>query len=289
MKREQKKSSSPFDWSRLITIVSVALVLLVLGITMVLGLGVHGAASMVRSNMGFVVVIDPAAGQLSVDSVTSMLRSAPYVDKVSTHTAEDVLARWEEMMGPEELLDVNPFLPEYEVKVKPGWAHPDSLAKITEDMSAIGCVDHIQTHAEVAAGVNHSVSSVMLVLLIVGVTLLVISIVLIANTVKLQLHSQRFIIHTQQYVGATSAYIVAPYMRRSAIDGLIASLMACLALLAMAQYARVVDPVASVLVSWPELAVTCVTLCVVGVSLCTITARFAARKYVDRSFDEIFQ
>lgn len=289
MKREKRKGSRSIDGSRLITIVSVALVLLVLGITLMLGLGVHGASRMVRSNMGFVAVIDPSAGQASVDSVTAILKSAPYVDKVTTHTADDVLARWEEIMGPDEMLDVNPFLPEYEVKVKPQWAHPDSLAEITSRISEVSCIDHVQTHAEVAAGVNHSVSTVMLVLLFVGFTLLVVSIVLIANTVKLQLYSQRFIIHTQQYVGATSAYIVAPYMKRAALDGLIASVLACVLLVGIAGTEKMVDPVASVLVTWVEIAVSCAVLVVAGVTLCTLTARFAARKYVNSSYEEIFQ
>lgn len=289
MKCEKRKGIRRIDASRLITMVSVALVLLVLGITLMLGLGVHGAARMVRSNMGFVAVVDPAAGQKSVDSLTNILRGAPYVDRVATHTADEVLERWEDMMGPEELLDVNPFLPEYEVKVKSAWAHPDSLAAITESLSQLGCVDHVQTHAEVAAGVNHSVSSVMLVLLFVGITLTVVSIALIANTVRLQLYAQRFIIHTQQYVGATASYIVSPYMKRSAVDGLVASLVACGLLVAITEYTLVVDPVASLLVTWTELAMACGAVVVTGVALCTLTARVTARKYVDRSYDEIFQ
>ncbi|MCM1347773.1 MAG: permease-like cell division protein FtsX [Firmicutes bacterium] len=277
-----------FDGTRLITIVSVAMVLLIIGITIMLGLGARRAASLMRSEIGFVAVVNPAGGQTSVDSLNRFLATAPFVQKVTARTAARVLERWEQMMGPEEMLDVNPFLPEMEVQVKPAWARPDSLEAIVAEVEKMGCVDTVQTHTDVAAGLSHSLSTLMLVLTLVGATLLVISIVLIANTVKLQLHSHRFVIHTQQYVGATPSYIVRPYTTAGALSGLLAALLASALLSALVWYAVTVQPAMKAMVSWPQVGLTSLLLIAVGVILCALTARLAALKYVHRTYDEIF-
>lgn len=277
-----------FDGSRLITIISVAMVLLVMGITVIIGIGTRTAGKLVRSNVGFVAVVNPDFGKASVDSISNILKKAPYVEQVTQRSAEDVLNRWEEMMGPEELIDINPFLPEFDVTVKTEWAKPDSLEKIAATLKKIRCIDHLQLQTDIAAEINHSISSVFLLLLLVGIALLAISIVLISNTVKLQIHSQRFIIHTQQYVGATSRYIIAPYLRRAAANGLAAAVIASACLTCLVFYAGAIDPIVPQLISVPALCVTVGFILLVGVILCVVTARIAALKYVRSSYDEIF-
>lgn len=264
------------------------MVLLVLGLTMVMGIGTHQAGRLVRSNVGFVAVVDPTFGRASLDSVSNILGEAPYAENVAFRSADEVLARWEQMMGPEEMLDINPFLPEYEVMVKAQWAKPDSLEKIADALKRISCIDQVQLQTDIVAEINHSVSSVFLLLLTIGVALLVISIVLIANTVKLQIHAQRFIIHTQQYIGATSRYIIAPYIRRAALNGLLAALIAAALLSATVFYVGAIDPLVAGLISPWALAATVLLLLLMGVGLCAITARVAALKYIRSSYDEIF-
>lgn len=286
--KEKTKRRHRIDGSRLVTIISVAMVLIVFGITLALGFGVHRAARLIRSDIGLVVVVDPAYGQPAVDSVARTLAAAPYTEKVTARSADEVLARWEEMMGPEEMLDINPFLPEYEVAVKPAWAKPDSIDAIEKELRRFRCVDHIQSHSDITAGIDHSVNSVMLLLSIIGLVLLAISAGLIANTVRLQLHAQRYIIHTQQYVGATPRYIVRPYVRRACLYGFTAAVIAGASLFALAAYAMVIDPVASALVTWTDLALTLAVLILLGVTLCGLTAFVTAKNYVDRSYDEIF-
>ncbi len=284
----KNRHRSHIDGSRLITIISVAMVLLVMGITVVIGIGVRQAGRIVRSNVGFVAVVNPAYGSQSLDSVKAILDKAPFAENVTMRSADEVLKRWEQMMGPEEMLDVNPFLPEYEVTVKTAWAKPDSLEKIASRLRQISCVDQVQLQTDIVSEINHSVSSVFLLLLLVGIALLVISIALIANTVKLQIHAQRFVIHTQQYVGATPGYIVSPYVKRAALNGLYAALIASCALVGIAMYAGAIDPIVGGLIDIPALVVVVVTLLLIGVGLCAITAMVSAKKYIRSSYDEIY-
>lgn len=285
---KKPKHRRRIDGSNIISIISVAMMLLVTGLTIMIGLSTRRAASLMRSNVGFVAVIEPTNGQASVDSMLQVLSKAPYSSSAVTRSADEVLNRWEEMMGPEELLDINPFLPEIEVTVHPAWARPDSLDKIAAQLESSPCINHVQTQADIAAGINHTVSSTILLLAIVGLILLAISVVLIANTVKLQLYAQRFIIHTQQYVGATPAYIVRPYFARAAASGFIAALIASAALAVVRLYAESIDPATAAFLSWTDMLLAAVAVTVIGVVLCAVTARLTALKYIHSSYDDIF-
>ncbi|MDE6099944.1 MAG: permease-like cell division protein FtsX [Paramuribaculum sp.] len=286
--KQKSKFRRMIDSSRTITVASVAMVLLILGITIILGLATKRAAALLRSDIGLVAVVDPACGQPAVDSLTTFLASAPFIEKTVARTADEVLERWEDTMGSEELLDVNPFLPEYEITVRKQWTRPDSLEQIARDISRFRCVDHIQVNTDLAAGINRTVSSALLILSIIGMTLLIVSIVLMTNTLKLQLHAQRFVIHTQQYVGAKISYIVRPYVIRAAISGLASALIATAILTALATYVVMIDPIAATLFDWTDILVSAATLISIGPILCALTAMMAAKKYVCRSYDEIF-
>lgn len=286
MKKPTRRIS--VDRSRLIAILSVAMVLMILGITMLIGLAVRNASTDIRSGVTLVVVVNPEQSPASADSLRKSLAAAPYAETVTLRSADEVLSRWEQMMGREEMLDINPFLPEYEIRIRSRWATTDSLEAIAAKLSGISCVDHVQAPTEVVAGVNHTMGATLLVLCVTGLILLIISVVLITNTVRLQLYASRMVIHTQQYVGATRSYIVRPYIRSAALTGLFAALTAIAGMFGLTAYFMSVDPLVGSLVTWPDRILTAAVLCVIGVGLCTLTATVVANSILGRSFDEIY-
>lgn len=286
MKKPNRRIS--VDRSRLIAILSVAMVLMILGITMLIGLAVRNASADIRSGVTLVVVVNPEQSPASADSLRKSLASAPYAESVTLRSADEVLRSWEQMMGREEILDINPFLPEYEIKIRSRWARSDSLEAISEKLSSLQCVDHVQAPTEVVAGVNHTMSATLLVLCITGLILLIISVVLITNTVRLQLYASRIVIHTQQYVGATRGYIIRPYVKSAALTGLLAALIAIAGMLGLTAYMSSVDPIVASLVTLADQLLTAAVLCVIGVGLCTLTATVVAGSILGRSFDEIY-
>lgn len=286
MKKPTRRIS--VDRSRLIAILSVAMVLMILGITMLIGLAVRNASADIRSGVTLVVVVNPEQSPASADSLSKSLAAAPYAETVTLRSADEVLSHWEQMMGREEMLDINPFLPEYEIRIRNRWATTDSLEAIAAKLSGIRCVDHVQAPTEVVAGVNHTMGATLLVLCVTGLILLIISVVLITNTVRLQLYASRMVIHTQQYVGATRSYIVRPYIRSAVLTGLLAALTAIAGMLGLTAYFMSVDPLVGSLVTWTDRILTATVLCVIGVGLCTLTATVVANSILGRSFDEIY-
>ena len=117
--RKQKNKRRRVRGSQIISIISVALVLVILGIVALTAFTAHRSTEEIRSNIGFVVKVDDMSSQQSADSLRATLEAAPYTASVSCRSADEVLEEWKQTLGPDELPDVNPFLPELIVKVKP--------------------------------------------------------------------------------------------------------------------------------------------------------------------------
>ena len=118
-------SGLPLVSTRLTATVSVALVLLLLGVAAALGLGARSVANDIRSNIGFVIVMADDATESDIAAMKQRLTRAQFVDSYTYASPAQVLERWQQLMGDEnvsEVLDQNPFAPEIEVRVRQPWA-----------------------------------------------------------------------------------------------------------------------------------------------------------------------
>lgn len=287
MKRQQRKNNR-LRGSQIISTISVALVLLILGIVALTGLTAHRVTSGIRSNIGFVAIVNDTAGKNAVDSLALILAKAPYMADTAYSSADEVMARWQKMMGEDLLADVNPFLPEYEVKVLPEWTSADSLSAIAQSLKALPAVYDVKLHTDMVSHINRSIHSAIMVLLVVAGALLLISFVLINNTVRLDVYSSRMVIHTMKYVGATAGFIRRPYVWSSVLSGLIAAAVASAVLAAMLYYISGVNPAVIQSVTWTGAAIVFAGLFVVGALLCALASLLATNKYLRKDHDEIF-
>ncbi len=287
MKRQQRKNTK-LRGAQIISSVSVALVLLILGIVALTGLTAHRVTSGIRSNIGFVVIVNDGVGQPAVDSLSMVLGTAPYVADTLYSPADVVLERWRDMMGEDMMADVNPFLPEYEVRVREGWMSADSLTLISERIKELTAVYDVKLHTDMVSHVNRTIHSAIMVLLVVAGALLLISFVLINNTVRLEVYSHRMVIHTMKYVGATAGFIRRPYVMSSVLSGIAAAAIASAVLAGLLYYVSDVNPAVMQAITWGGAAVVGAGLFVVGALLCALASLLATNKYLRKDYDEIF-
>lgn len=270
--------------------VSVALVLLLLGMVASLGLAARSITTEIKEHMGFDVVL---AEQVTLDRVNEfkqMFTDAPYVASFRYFSPEQANETWRVEMGENltELLDVNPFLPEFEINVKADYAVADSLDAIVLPLSKMEGVYQVNAHTEVVDQVNRNLSTLMLVLGIAALALLPISFVLINNTVRLTIFSRRFTIHTMKLVGASRGFIRRPFMVSNLLQALIASIVASGLLGAMYAYVWSLDGSLRGVLTAEMLVAVCCGMLVCGLLLCFCAALFATQRYLTRSYDELF-
>lgn len=288
---KEKKSKISYFQSNFTSTISVALVLLLLGIIAFLGILANTFSKELKENIGFSVVLQSETTPEQVAAMDKMWKASPYVSDVKFISKEAALQNWQAETGENlvELFGVNPLNAEYEVYVKAEYANLDSLQVIERQLKTITFVDEIAMHKSEVDAANRNISNVALVLFVIAVLLMLISFVLINNTVRLTVYSRRFLIHTMKLVGAKPGFIRRPFVVSNMLNGLIAAFVSMLFLLGVYLFLQNIDEALVVSFSALEIVAVFAGLIVLGVLICGLAAFLAADKYIRLSYDDLFK
>lgn len=288
---KEKKSKISYFQSNFTSTISVALVLLLLGIIAFLGILANTFSKELKENIGFSVVLQSETTPEQVAAMDKMWKASPYVSNVKFISKEAALQNWQAETGENlvELFGVNPLNAEYEVYVKAEYANLDSLQVIERQLKTITFVDEIAMHKSEVDAANRNISNVALVLFVIAVLLMLISFVLINNTVRLTVYSRRFLIHTMKLVGAKPGFIRRPFVISNMLNGLIAAFVSMLFLLGVYLFLQNIDEALVVSFSALEIVAVFAGLIVLGVLICGLAAFLAADKYIRLSYDDLFK
>jgi cell division transport system permease protein len=201
------------------------------------------------------------------------------------------MASWQAETGEnlQEMLDVNPFSPEFEINVKADYATADSLNAIMLPLMENPLVEEVNGHTDHVERMNHTLRVAMVMLTLAAAALLLVSFVLINNTVRLTIYARRFTIHTMKLVGASPGFIMRPFLLSNAMQGIVAAILAggCLALAVHGLHS--LDPSLQSYLSWEQTAMVGGALLVGGVIICMLAAWLATRRYITRHYDDLFK
>lgn len=290
MEKRPNKGISTFS-AQITATISVALVLLLIGIIAMLGIAAHSITRNIKENIGFDIVLTDTATDAEVNQLKSKWTASPYTASVRYYSKEDALMNWEEETG-ENLMDVlgiNPFSGELEVKVKADYASSDSINKIITPLKSLPYVHEVNVHTELVDSINRNINSVSLILIIITCALLSISFALINNTVRLTVYSRRFIIHTMKLVGATGSFIRRPFINANVVSGIVSALIASAILAGTLYYLQGIDSGIASAITWPQAACVFAGILIIGIIICAVAALFATNKYLRLDYDDMFR
>lgn len=276
--------------SRLTSVVSVTLVLVLLGVAAIMTMAARNATDNVRRNMGFTVKMERGVADSGINAMKKTLATAPYAESFVYAGADDILAEESEIIGEDIMLlvDENPYGAEFDVRVRPEWASGDSILALAGRMEAMEGVDEVETDTAVIDSVNSNIARLTWIMLAVAAALLIISFVLINNTVSLAVYSRRFVIHTMRLVGATGAFIRRPFLAAGALTGLTAALIASGILAGAQAYAMHADAALAANLSWGVSAAIYGALMLTGVLICLLASVFATNRYLRSDIDDYY-
>lgn len=283
----------PLFTTRATATFSVALVLFILGLASFIGIAAHKVTEGIKENMGFVVLFNEEVTASDITAVKTRLEKENGVSSTVYSSPDAVLDRWQKMVGEEEdiirLAGVNPFVGELEVRVKSAYASSDSIALLTGPLMLMPQVSEIKVHNELVDRLNSTLHSVSLTLIFVAIALLTVSFILIFNTVRLSVYARRFTIYTMKLVGATAAFIRRPFLLDNIVNGLVAGIIASIALVSTIAYGRTLDLSVSAVIDWETVTIVLAGVIVTGILICLVAAIFAANRYLRLSYDEMFK
>lgn len=268
----------------------MTLVLFILGIIALMGVVARNVTDEIKGNMGFDVMLTDDSGEAQLARIHEYLGTQPYVSQIDVHTASEAAEQWKRDTGEDvvELLGVNPFTHELEVRVKPQWAHTDSLRLIAAELRQMEMVQDVSLQADMIDAVNANISTVAIALSVVAMALLFISFVLINNTVRLTVYARRFLIHTMKLVGATPGFIRRPIVINNVVQGIIAALIASLLVWILWIWVSGLDPMVASLLEPLQLLWIVLSMLGGGILICFLASFLAANKYISLSYDEMF-
>lgn len=291
-KNSKRKHAPRFLHSRMISVVSISMVLFLVGIVTMIGLVGNGLKDYVRESFSFTVILTPESSDAELAKMQGQIEQKRFVKEVTFYSKEQAMQELQKELGenPEDFLGWNPLSPAFEVQVKSDYVvHPDSISLVERELNAFPLTQSVNYRKDIVKELNDNIRTITIVMVVVMALLLMISIVLINNTIRLLIYSKRFTIYTMRLVGATSGFIRRPFIRSSVWSGVLAAIIA-IALLAWAWYHMItVYPLMRTVLTPLNGAIVAGVVLLIGVILSWIAASAAVTRYLRMNADKLYR
>lgn len=275
-----------------VSTISITLVLFILGS---IGYAMHSlfaSARGVREGVVMIVELKDDLEQSHIDSLSvqisqsDVVRSVEFVSKQAKLEDEQFRRAYE--VDVEAILGENPLADSFDVTLSAQAADSLSLAKFVEQTSALEGVDYISCPENLLERVHYVLDTMQFLLLAFGGAMLIISLVLLGNTLRLVIYSRREAINTMKLVGATRWFIVKPFLRRGALQGFVAALVAILLFVGSLFALDYNMPQLGIMNQIESVAYVAAAMLVAGVVVVTLFTLFAVNRFVNMKSKDIY-
>lgn len=274
------------------SILSTALVLLIVGIYGMLLLFGQKALNNVKENLEVIVELSPKIKLAERQEIEQNLKEKKYIKTNSIRfiSKEDGLVKLEKQFG-DELIDLefeNPLLDIFTFHVHNPFAQLDSLKKIKLELLDNNKIQDVHYQSLIVTNLEKNTKKVSWIILIISVLLLIIAVALINNTVRLALNDNRFIIKNMQYVGATENFIIKPYIRKAMINGFLSSILAIAAICSILYLLN--QQISDLFIQFfsIDLLIIFIGIILIGLIISGVSTFFAVRRFLRKSVGELY-
>jgi cell division transport system permease protein len=287
---EGKVTRNRLRSSSLSSIISISLVLFMLGIIGILVFNAKKLSDYVKENIGFSIFLQDDVREVDANFLRKTLDASAFVRYTEYISKERAAKELKEELGEDFItfLGYNPLSASIDVRMKAEYANQDSINKIESYLLHFKQVKEVHYQKSLISLVNENVSKISLVIVIFSSLLLFIALVLINNTIRLSVYSRRFLINTMKLVGATWGFIRKPFLLKSILHGLYASIIAILLLsgliyLLRKEFGDLID-----IVDIQFIVVIFGAVTILGVLINLISTYFAVNKFLRFKTDDLY-
>ena len=271
--------------------ISTTMVLILLGMVVFFVLSAHNLSAHMKEHLTVTVMLKDSVSVNDAKLFCRDLYHRPYSHNIDYISKEQALKEQTESMGsdPSEFLGMNPFVATLELQLKSDYANRDSLRWIAKELKSNPKVTDVAYQEDLMDKVNDNLKKVGLLLLVLAALLTFISYSLISNSVRLSIFSRRFTIHTMKLVGASWGFIRRPFMRNGLVVGLVAALLACIALGGIVYALYTYEPNITTVLTWEILAVTGGAVFVFGIFITAICSFISVNRFLRMRASELYK
>ena len=276
----------------LYSIMSVALVLLLLGFFGLVVLQGQRLATAFKEKVNLLAEIKPEASGEEVSAFQEKLNRSSYVKPgsvqfISKEAGAELLRK---DFGEDFLkLDLpNPLYDLVTFNVKSVYMESDSLDKIRQSLKNEDIISDVYYQESLIDEIVSNLQRIAFITLGIGLFLILVAGVLIHNTIRLALYSNRFLIKNMQLVGASWEFISRPYLLRAVQHGLISSVIAIGLLYFLLVWIKSDIPELQELQHLPSLVGLFIGLILLGILINFASTYFVVNKYLRMRIDDMY-
>jgi cell division transport system permease protein len=272
------------------SIISIALVLFIIGLLLFLVMNAKKLSDSVKENIGFSVLLNEPAKEADIIRLQKELDAKPFVRSTKYITKEESAKQLQNDLGEDfvNFLGYNPLPISIDVKMIASYANSDSLTIIEKKLQQNPLVKEVLYQKSLVHLINENIRKISIILLAFSALLFIIAIALINNTIRLSIYARRFLIRTMQLVGATRSFIRKPFLYKSILHGIYASIIAYCLLGSLVYIGRQELPE---LIDFQNIEVFILVfafILIIGVSITVICTFFAINKFLGLTQDELY-
>ena len=268
--------------SYIISTISIALVLFLLGSVGYLIFNAVRATDLMKENVAIHLMIKQGTSDERIAEIGRELGAHEAVKEVTFVPKAVAAENFKEQIGSDfvEFLAFNPLPDAYEVKLHAQYSDKDYVRKFEKEAASWNGIEEVVYQRAVVEQIGSNLNKFNLVLLLFGGALLVIALILLNNTIRLTIYSKRYLINTMKLVGASKWFIMKPFLLRSILHGVYAWLIAAAMFLALvAGLGEGLPEVTFLAESRPVYYVLCGML-LLGILISALFTLFAVNKFV---------
>jgi len=283
--------------SRIITrqitvVIGISLVLFFLGILGLLLLNTKKLIDQVKEEIPFSVYLIDQTTPFEINEIRNNLELDPAIKNLRFVSKEQAAKEFAEVIGEDfiDFLGHNPLQSSFEIQFYSSFVSIDSLEmKKSELLGLFPPVGEIVYNKTVLSILDNNFIKVIFVLALLAGVFLFFTTVMISTTVKLSIYSKRIVIKTMQLVGATKSFIRKPFITRNLWLGLIASLLAIIALVVLIVFLTRSFPGLNLIPNYFEAAILLITLPTISILITGISSLWTTNHYLGIKTEEAYK
>jgi len=270
-------------------VLCIFIVLTLLGALGLFVINTEKISSHVKENIPMTVYFKREATDSVKQAFGVMLTNSKFIKDSKYVSKEDAAKNNPDIVGDyETLLDNNPLLDSYDVRLKGDYVQPKKIKDIEVELRSnpyVGDVSYDNTLVEIA---NENIKKISFWILIISGVLAFIAMLLINSALRLSIYSHRFTIKTMQMVGATKSFIRRPFIWRGIKLGIIGSMLAIAALIWLVYYLDSAFPVLNIWEDWMPTAIVLSGVLAFGIIISAISTFFATQRFLNLRTDDLY-
>lgn len=278
--------------SYIISTVSIALVLFMLGTVSYVTLSAISAASLLRDSVVVSVEVAPdteeglQAGVRRVIEGSQMVESIEFLGRDAKLEDEEFRRQFD--VDLDLLLGENPLYDSFEVRLKGEHSNAEDVEAFVALVSEVEGVEHVATPpVDIVESMHRTITHATVALLIFLGVLLVISMLLLNNTIRLAIYAKRYLINTMKLVGATKWYIMRPLLVDAFKQGVVAGVVASVMMCGIVYGADSFTPDGIVMLDVKEVSAIVGSIVALGIIITVCFSAFAVNKFVNMKSNKI--